>query len=302
MDLLSPFRRGWRAATKPLRLARRLREMNARLVELVDRAERAERVQQLLTTLLVDFGQRQEQLVLQLKQQAQLAQQLEQASQQQSNKLQLLGALVGKLSPLEQLRLLYPWPAVRPAVAPCDRGWDGGGREIVTRRLAERSTKIILEVGSVLGLSTRAWLRAAPDATIVCVDPWFDFYEDDSSIREWSDVMGKNIYHLFLSSCWEFRDRLVPVRGFSPGALHTVADFGVRPDLIYIDGNHDYESVLTDLESAHRLFPDAILTGDDWIWNGDSHAPFAVQKAVGEFAAARGWRVEARENTWAMDR
>jgi hypothetical protein len=293
MDLMLSLRRGWHAATRPFRLGHRLREMNANLAKLVARAEHAH---QQLVTLLADLGHRHEQLA------QQMAQQLEQARQQQSNKLQLLGRLLGQLPPLEQLRLLYPWPAVRPAVAPCDRGWDGGGRDLVTRRLAERPTKVILEIGSFLGLSTRAWLTAAPGATIVCIDPWFDFYEDDSSIRDWPDVMGKNIYHLFLSSCWEFRDRIIPVRGFSPDALQVVADLGVEPDLIYIDGNHDYTSVRTDLESAHRLFPHAILTGDDWIWDADPQTPFAVRKAVEEFAAVKQWRVEARGNTWALDR
>lgn len=297
MNFLFPsLRRGWRAATKPIRVVRRLRQINVEMAELVARAERAEHAQQQLLTLLTDLAQRQEQLA------RQHAQQLEQVRQHQSNKLHLLGRLVGKLPPLEQLRLAYPWPAVRPSVAPCDRGWDGGGRDIVTRRLAERPIKVILEIGSFLGLSTRTWLRAAPEATIICIDPWFDFYEDDSSYRHWPDVVGKNIYHLFLSSCWEFRERLIPMRGTSPGDLQVVADLGVQPDLIYIDGNHDYESVRTDLETAHRLFPQAILTGDDWVWDGDPQKPRAVQQAVEEFAAVRQWHVEASGNTWALDR
>ena len=291
MDFLLPLRRGWRAATRPLRLVRRLRQMNAHLIELVARAEHFERAHLQLVALLVDLDQRQQQA-------QQTQEQLVHVCQQQSNRLQLLGTLLGKLPPLEQLRLLYPWPAARPPVAPCDRGWDGGGRDIVTRRLAERPIKVILEIGSFLGLSTRTWLTAAPGATIICIDPWFDFYEDDSGCRDWPDVVGKNIYHLFLSSCWEFRDRIVPIRGFSPGALQVVADLGVQPDLIYIDGNHDYESVKTDIESAHRLFPQAVLTGDDW-WDQEAHA---VRKVVEEFAAAKQWRIEARGNTWALDR
>jgi hypothetical protein len=290
MALLFPaLRRGWRVATKPFRLVRRLRQMHNHLVGLVERAERAERRQEQLATLLVELGQRQ-------------AQQFEHARQQQVNKLQLLGTLTGKLAPLDQLRLLYPWPAVRPAVPPVDRGWDGGGRDIVTRRLVERSCKIVLEIGSFLGLSTRTWLSAAPAVTVVCVDPWFDQYEDDSGLRHWPDVVGKNIYHLFLSSCWEFRERIIPVRGTSPTELQVIADLGVQPDLIYIDGDHAYDAALADIETSHRLFPQALLTGDDWTWDKHTRTPAAVREAVEDFAAARQWRIEARGNTWALDR
>jgi len=298
--LLPALRRGWRGATKPLRLVRRARQVNRLLDDLVRCAERAEDAHRRLELVLADLCQRQERQAERLAEK--FSQQLERVHQQQSNKLQLLGRLVGNLSPVDQLRLLYPWPQSRPALAPSERGWDGGGRDLVTRRLTERSVKVVLEIGTFLGLSTRAWLKAAPEVTAICVDPWFETFHDDSGIRDWLDLAGKNLFHLFQSSCWEYRDRIIPLRGCSPTALQVVADFGVQPDLVFIDGQHDYESAKADIETCHRLFPDAILTGDDWIWNSDPEVPFAVQVAVKEFAAARGWRVEARENTWAIER
>jgi hypothetical protein len=284
-----------RAAMNPFRLVHRLRRVKDHLLGAVERTEQG---QQNLAAALADFGHRQAQLQAQLGQlQTQLARHA-----QQSNKLQLLGALVGKLPPLEQLRLLYPWPEQRPPLPPSTRGWDGGGRDIVTRRMVERRVGVVLEIGSFLGLSTRTWLSAVPDATIICIDPWYDHYDDDSGFRHWPDVVGKNIYHLFLSSCWEFRDRIIPVRGTSPTTLQVVADLGVQPDLVYIDGDHAYESAWCDIETSHRLFPRAILTGDDWTWDKHTHPPRAVREAVEDFAAARNWRVEASGNTWALDR
>jgi hypothetical protein len=291
--LLSPLRRVGRLAAKPVRFVRRLRQMNVLLAAAAARDEH--RHQQLLAAV-ADLGRRQDQLA------EQTAWQLEQARQHQSNKLQLLAGLIGRLSPVEQLRLAYPWPAVRPAVPPSRRGWDGGGRDLVTRRLVANNVKVVLEVGSFLGLSTRLWLDAVPDAVAVCIDPWFDRYDDDSGFRHWPDVVGKNIYHLFLSSNWEYRDRIVPVRGLSPAMLDVVADLGVKPDLIFIDGLHDYDSVTTDIETCHRLWPDAILTGDDWTHDKHTFPPRAVREAVEDFAARKGWRVDARDNTWALDR
>jgi hypothetical protein len=287
MDFLLPaLRRGLRAATKPLRFVRRqLRQQNAN----------TELTPQQRSALLAELGQRQAQLANDLRQ---VRQQNWQTHHDQLEKLRLLS----HLPPLERLRLLYPWPTQRPPLPPSDRGWDGGGRDIVTRRLTQRRVKVILEIGAFLGLSTRKWLSAVPDATVICVDPWYDHYDDDSGFRHWPDVVGRNIYQLFLSSCWDFRDRIIPVRGTSPSALQIVADLGAQPDLIYIDGDHAYESAMIDIETSHRFFPNAILTGDDWTWDKHTHPPRAVREAVEDFAASKGWRVDARDNTWALDR
>lgn len=281
--LLSGLRRGWRALGRKL-VPGPVRSDDGTELTVERRA-----------ALLLDLADRQARLTQEL---VQARQDLWKALYQQRQQL----AALDQVPALERLRLLYPWPARRPAVAPSARGWDGGGRDIVTRRLVERSAKVVLEVGAFLGLSTRTWLSAVPGATVICIDPWYDHYDDDSGFRHWPDVVGKNIYHLFLSSCWEFRDRIIPVRGLSPISLEVVAEFGARPDLIYIDGAHEYGPVTTDLEAAHRLFPNAILTGDDWLWDGDPNKPRAVRAAVEDFAAARGWRVEASGNTWALDR
>jgi hypothetical protein len=291
--LFSPLRRGWRVATKPVRFLRRLRQINDLVTALAEQSAASHRH---LVAMLTELGERQERLA------AQSAQQVEQARLHQSNKLQLLAKVLANIPPLEQLRLIYPWPAVRPALAPSERGWDGGGRDLVTRRLTERSVKVILEVGTFLGLSTRTWLKAAPQATVICVDPWYEYLHNDAGIRDWPELLGKNLYHLFLSSCWDYRDRIIPLRGTSPSALQVVADLGVRPDFVYIDGEHDYESAKTDIETCHRLFPQAVLTGDDWTWDEHTHPPRAVREAVEDFAAEKGWRVEARDNTWALDR
>ena len=206
------------------------------------------------------------------------------------------------MPPLDRLRRKYPWPAQRPAVAPSDRGWDCGGRELVTAALAARSARIVLEIGSFVGLSARTWLRAAPAATVICVDPWPDVDVRDWGIRDWPELAGQSLYDVFLSGCWPYRDRVIPVRGGSPGALEEIHAVGVRPDLVYIDGDHSHDAVWRDLWFCSRLFPNAVLCGDDWTWTGKHFPPKSVREAVLEFAASEGGRVEASGNTWVLHR
>jgi hypothetical protein len=280
------LRRGLRLATDPARLVRRLLRPRKNAPTELTLEQRA--------ILLADLAQKQARLS---EDYLSVRQQMRAARQQQQEKLKAQEAI----PPLERLRLLYPWPA-RRTLEPVNRGWDAGGRDIVLRRLAEERVKIVLEIGSFVGLSTRAWLTAAPEATVICVDPFVDFYHNDFIYRDWPDVVGKSLYDLFLSSCWDFRDRIIPVRDWSPAGLETVAEYGIQPDLIFVDGDHSYESVTADLEASHRLFPKAILTGDDWLWDRRRFPPRSVREAVEDFAAAGGWRIEVRKNTCALDR
>ena len=50
--------------------------------------------------------------------------------------------------------------------------------------------------------------------------------------------------------------------------LRTVAQFGIEPDVIYIDAEHSYRAVTSELELAYELFPTARLVGDDFDWRG----------------------------------
>lgn len=39
---------------------------------------------------------------------------------------------------------------------------------------------------------------------------------------------------------------------------------GISPDVIYIDADHHYEPAKEDISTALKLFPDAVLVGDDY--------------------------------------
>lgn len=160
----------------------------------------------------------------------------------------------------------------------------------------------MLEIGTFLGLSTRLWLNCDPELTVICVDPWISpkahEWTESWALKGWPEIHHKVIHDLFLSSNWDYRDRIIPIRGASPDELGAVHACGVEPDLIYVDGDHSYEGVMKDLTECYRLFPNALLTGDDWNWDKHFCPPQSVREAVIEFSEARDWSVQSKKNTW----
>lgn len=60
-------------------------------------------------------------------------------------------------------------------------------------------------------------------------------------------------------------------------------------DWFYIDGDHAYEFVLSDLKQAWPLLKaGGVLAGDDYRWRDPQRGQRTVQRAVREFAAANG--------------
>lgn len=199
------------------------------------------------------------------------------------------------------LRQQFPWPTEQPDAPTTNWGWGIDGQDLLTQHLPSDAT-VILEIGSLVGGSARFFTKQWPDAQVICVDPWID--TDDPANRPFlehtpeltSAVIGvtDGIYNVFRSSMWELRDRITPVRGFSPDRLQDVHRAGLRPDIVYIDGSHVYEDVLADVMCAAALFPGAVLCGDDWNWPGVHHA-------VNYVAVNRGGTIHRAGNTWVLD-
>jgi hypothetical protein len=84
----------------------------------------------------------------------------------------------------------------------------------------------------------------------------------------------------FIRDCWDYRDRIIPVRAESKIGIEFLGACGVTPDLVYLDGAHDYETVLDDIQRIVRRWPKAVLVGDDWTWDG-------VQQAAQETFSGR---------------
>lgn len=207
----------------------------------------------------------------------------------------------------DELWRRHPWPDAPPEPDAPVVGRHSSGFEMLLDHIAGRvGTTVVMEIGAEFGGSTRRFL-SAPDTWVVSVDPWPTSY-GSRSFPELQPWFGRPdaVFHLFQTFCWEARNRLAMVRDISPGGLVTVRDAGVAVDLVYIDGDHRYDAVLRDLAVADALFPDAVLSGDDWSMKSD-RAKYEgmvrpVRRAVTSWAAFHDVHVEVSANTWMLDR
>lgn len=196
----------------------------------------------------------------------------------------------GRLKGIRELQSLYPWPRYKPPVPiPEEAGWlADGSREALAAVLTDH-TKIVVELGAWLGLSTRYIADRAPNATIITIDHWKGS-EEHQRKPEWNRLLP-NLYETFLNLSWEFRDRIIPIRQRTLEGLRIVAEIGIQPDVVFFDADHAYEAVSADLQLARELFPKATFVGDDYDDPG-------VEQAVGELASRHKQVVSAYGTRW----
>jgi glycosyltransferase involved in cell wall biosynthesis len=203
---------------------------------------------------------------------------------------------------IKVLAAICPWPADRPHVEepPPVPGWLGdGARELLSRALTNE-IRLVVEIGSWVGLSTRFIADGAPNAVVIAIDHWCGSPEHQRN-PSWKSMLPR-LYETFLALCWDYRNRLIPLRMTAIQGLRAVVSQDLHPDLIYIDGEHSYEAVTGELELIRHSFPEAVIVGDDYDWPGV--AP-AVEDAVRRHSLAleiagtsergRAWKLTSSE-------
>lgn len=88
------------------------------------------------------------------------------------------------------------------------------------------------------------------------------------------------LWETFVVNCWNSRERITPVRLDSREGLLTLHNRGVRPTVVYVDGAHDYDTVVRDLLLSAFLWPDAQIIGDDFEHVAVQRAAFDASKVL----------------------
>ncbi len=213
----------------------------------------------------------------------------------------------------DKLHASTEWPDV-DGVPAWDYTLGGGGRELVDGVITESGAGLMLEIGCFMCASTRRWLSNHPNLKVIGIDPWDDGlvtqvsrymgapnltrkYPDPAVQQQFlADVTSNGPYRTALANVSEFKDRFIPYRGLSPGALFDLKDAGIEPDIVYIDCDKKPD----ELEVSHKLWPNARITGDDWHWSRTKGYP--MRKVVYEFAEKYGFTVDAEWATWILKR
>jgi hypothetical protein len=160
---------------------------------------------------------------------------------------------------------------------------------------------VIIEVGTWKGHSA-IHMASYSGASVVCVDTWL------GSLEHWVTPCWHADLHIQHGrpTLWDrfvgnvlaagVADHVYPLPLPSSTAAQVLRHHGIRADLIYIDGSHETQDVMADLEAYHGLLtPAGLMFGDDW------HAP-SVRIAVRLFANRRDLTVLSKGGKWVLTR
>ena len=190
----------------------------------------------------------------------------------------------------DDLRHRYPWPTERPDV-PEKRakggdifGWFHGENRRVLKALLTPETKFVVELGALLGLSTKYLAEHAPNATIVTIDHWKGSREHQGPDNELADVLDK-LFEVFCVHLWDYRDRVIPMRtttleGMMEIRLSFAGILQIQPDVVYIDAGHESTAVYADTMMPLILWPAAHVVGDDGCWDSIKAAHVDIQRMI----------------------
>jgi len=152
-------------------------------------------------------------------------------------------------------------------------------------RLARSLNKqsVIVEIGSYLGASSSFLACAAKERnhSVYCVDTW-----ENEGMSEG----GRDTFEEFSRNLKLFKDFITPLRGRSADVAKT---FDKEIDLIFIDGDHSYEGVKTDVEAwLPKMKKGGILIFHDIGWAE------GVKRVVSEYIKPRQIEEHVIDNTY----
>jgi hypothetical protein len=155
------------------------------------------------------------------------------------------------------------------------QGWHSDHPYLTTSIERLEHSLIIVEVGvwkggSVITMADK--LRTlGRDGVVIAVDTWlgsWDHWINDHWFRDLSFSHGRPmIQSKFMNNIIQKKltEFVVPFPLDSINAVNVIKRYGISPNLIHIDGGHDYSAVLSDL--AHwwpLLATGGFLVGDDY--------------------------------------
>jgi len=193
----------------------------------------------------------------------------------------------------ERLAAEHPWPVQRPEIADGeDHDWLGPVQQQMLAGTLGEDTRLVVETGAWTGLGTRAIAHYAPRARVIAVDAWKASPGQDST-ADWKASLPE-VYRQFAAHCWDVRDRVVALPASPAAGLQRIHACGAAPDVIYMSAEHA-NPLESDLRLARRLFPNAVLMGNNWTWP-------RLQRAIEALAAEDSLRLEVMGNTWKIGR
>lgn len=152
----------------------------------------------------------------------------------------------------------------------------------------------VIEVGSWFGKSTIFMAGHLPSkGKIYAVDSWIGYPKETYQIT-------LNVYERFLSNVVHagLTDRIVPIRMTSLSASRIFKQYRKsKVDMIYIDGDHSYEAVYSDIDAWSRyLRSGGILCGN--LYSKSEVEMKQIRKAVEDYCKDKEKSASFNEYFW----
>jgi hypothetical protein len=162
-------------------------------------------------------------------------------------------------------------------------GWMSENELSYIADLASRHSCIV-EVGSWRGRSAVAWAQNT-SGVVYCIDVWandaygISFPEDPPDLHQREEWLltefHKNIIGIL---------NIVPIRTYSVKGAGIIKAMGLRPDVIFLDADHSYPSVMGDMDAWTPLLADGgVLCGHDYGYGGWPDVKTVVDARVPKF-------------------
>lgn len=185
------------------------------------------------------------------------------------------------------------------------QGWNSENK-IFNDLILQTIPNIIIEVGTWKGKSAIHMSNIIKNnnlkCQIYCVDTWLgalEFWTTHALTGE-RNLLQKNgypqIYYQFLSNVihCNCQDIILPFPNTSICAAKYFIYNNIKSNLIYIDGSHEYEDVIIDL----NLYYNNILNDNGIIFGDDYYNFKGVKQAVNEFTQKNNLQFEIKENNF----
>lgn len=193
---------------------------------------------------------------------------------------------------LEAAENALPYPYNKIEVLPFDGTSHFGPRQAagLSYLINNHNIATVVEVGSFLGASSRFIADSLPEnGKVYSVDHWLgnEEWKNQPDFQQQQDLYFKK----FLSNAIHtgLYNKIIPLRMTGVAAASYITE---TPDLVFLDGSHDYESVYADITAWYpRIANHGILSGDDYNWG----AGRPVKKAVDQYAAEHNLQVKVIE-------
>ena len=137
-----------------------------------------------------------------------------------------------------------------------------------------KSNLIGVEIGSYAGESAEIFLKSNAFKKLYCIDPWEMGYDPNDFAGDEGIYLAEKVFDE------KFKNNPIvtklKMKSFDASRLFELDSL----DFVYIDGNHKYEFIKSDLMSYYpRVKKGGIISGHDYEWKGTPD----VKRAVDEF-------------------